>query len=212
MNTGADESWKTKPSDRFILKWVKLNLSARITPKIADRNFIRPWMITVISMLLGIWAGIVYARGCGFTAGLIALLSQTLDGVDGQLARLTSRQSSSGAFLDSVLDRYADGAMVIGLIIYNVKMNSEIGSGAVLIIGALALIGSGLISYTSARAESLKLDLGQPTLASKGTRTIVTIVCALLSPISSLIPFVGLVYLALHTNIVVIWRIAKAAD
>ena len=95
----SSESWKTKPTDRFILRWIKMNLSARITPRLAGMSFIRPWMITLIAMLSGIYAGIVYSQGCGFSAGLIALLSQTLDGVDGQLARLTNRQSSGGAFL-----------------------------------------------------------------------------------------------------------------
>lgn len=208
----SSESWKTKPTDRFILRWIKMNLSARITPRLAGISCIRPWMITVLAMLLGIYAGIVYSRGCGFSAGLIALLSQTLDGVDGQLARLTDRQSSGGAFLDSVLDRYADGALVIGLIPYNLKMNPELGVAPVVVLGALALIGSSLISYSGSRAENLGLEMGEPTLASKGTRTAVTIVCALLSPISACIPLAGLIYLAVHTNAVVIWRIAKAVN
>jgi phosphatidylglycerophosphate synthase len=204
-----DQSWKTKPTDRFILRWIKLNLSARITPKIAGRGFVKPWMITVLAMLTGVCSGFVYARGCGLIAGLLALVSQTLDGVDGQLARMTGRQSSAGAFLDSALDRYADGALVIGLILYSIRMNPETCLELILFVGSLAIIGSGLISYTSSRAENLKLEMGAPTLASKGTRTSITIVCALLSPISSLIPFAGLIYLAVHTNAVVIWRLAK---
>jgi len=160
-------------------------------------------------MLTGVCSGFVYARGCGFIAGLLALISQTLDGVDGQLARITGRQSSAGAFLDSVLDRYSDGALVIGLILYNIKMNPETSMAGILIVGSLAIIGSGLISYTSSRAENLNLEMGPPTLASKGTRTAITIICALLSPISSLIPFAGLIYLAVHTNAVVILRLAK---
>ena len=212
MSVHVQETWKTKPTDRFILKWVKLNLSARITPGIAAFDFVRPWMITILSSLLGVYAGYVYASGCAFSAGLIALVSQTLDGVDGQLARLKGLQSNGGAFLDSVLDRYTDGALVIGLIIYNVNTNPQAGLGAILLIGAMALIGSSLISYTSSRAENLNLEMGRPTLASKGTRTMITIACALLSPISTLIPFVGLLYLAVHTNAVVVWRIAKAIN
>lgn len=212
MSDTSDKSWKTKPTDRFMLKWIKLNLSARITPKIAPIGFLKPWMITLTAMLIGVYAGVVYARGCGFTAGLLALIAQTLDGVDGQLARMTHRQSSAGAFLDSVLDRYSDGALVIGLILYNTRMNPETYLGPILFVGALALIGSGLISYTTARAENLNLEMGAPTLASKGTRTAITIVCALLSPISSLIPLAGLIYLAIHTNSVVVWRVAKTCN
>ena len=212
MSVHVQETWKTKPTDRFILKWVKLNLSARITLRIAEFDFVRPWMITILSFLLGIYAGYVYALGCAFSAGLIALASQTLDGVDGQVARLKGLQSNGGAFLDSVLDRYTDGALVIGLIVYNLNMNPQIGFGLLLLIGALAIIGSGLISYTSSRAENLNLEMGKPTLASKGTRTMIAIVCALLSPISTLIPFAGLLYIAVHTNAVVVWRIAKAVN
>ena len=212
MSEDVKQNWKNKPTDRFILKWVKLNLSARVTPRIAELAFVKPWMITILSLLLGVYAGYVYARGCAFGAGLIALVSQILDGVDGQLARLKGLQSNGGAFLDSVLDRYTDGALVIGLTIYNVNTNPQIGFGLIAFIGAAAIIGSGLISYSSSRAENLNLEMGRPTLASKGTRTMITIACALLSPISGLIPFVGLLYLAVHTNAVVIWRIAKAVN
>jgi phosphatidylglycerophosphate synthase len=209
LSDSIGQSWKTKPTDRFILKWIKLNLSARFTPKIAGAGFIKPWMITLSAMLTGVCAGVVYGCGWGFTAGLLALISQILDGVDGQLARMTGSQSSAGAFLDSVLDRYADGALIIGLILYNIRMNPEKSMELILFAGALAVIGSGLISYTSSRAENLKLEMGAPTLASKGTRTVVTIICALLSPISGLIPLAGLIYLAVHTNAVVIRRLAR---
>jgi phosphatidylglycerophosphate synthase len=150
-------------------------------------------------------AGIVFSCGWGLAAGLIAAISQILDGVDGQFARLTGRQSKAGAFLDSVLDRYSDGALVIGLTLYCARL--EIPLALVGGLGALALIGSGLISYSSARAESLGLALGRPTLASKGTRTTVTALSGLFSPIFPYLPFVALCYLVMHTNVVVGARI-----
>ena len=67
-------------------------------------------------MALGMVAGAVFAAGWGMLAGLLAGASQILDGVDGQYARLTGTESSAGAFLDSVLDRYSDGFLVLGLI------------------------------------------------------------------------------------------------
>lgn len=112
-------SWQTKPSDLFVLKWIKLNLSARITPLLVEIRWLRPWMITVFATVIGISAGVTLASGSGFLGGLLAAAAQILDGVDGQLARLTGRETSAGAFLDSVLDRYTDGSMVIGLIIFN---------------------------------------------------------------------------------------------
>jgi len=102
-------------------------------------------------MVLGVTSGAIFAAGWGFLAGLVAAASQVLDGVDGQFARLTGTQTQGGAFLDSVLDRYTDGALVIGLILYNVGTGAlhPITTG---VLGAAALMGSGLISYTSARA------------------------------------------------------------
>jgi phosphatidylglycerophosphate synthase len=209
MEHPLSETWHTKPTDRFVLKWIKLNLSARVTPRLTRFPWLRPWMITVCSMALGISAGIVFALGWGFPAGLIAAVSQVLDGVDGQFARLTGRNSSAGAFLDSVLDRYADGALVIGLSLYTITADVHLPIWVLGTLGASALIGSGLISYTSARAESLGIRLGKPTLASKGTRTTIIALSGLLSPLSSMIPPAALCYLAAHTNAVAVYRIVR---
>jgi phosphatidylglycerophosphate synthase len=203
----SEETWMTKPSDRFILKWIKCTVSARVTPLLASRRRLRPWMVTVTSAIVGVGAGVAFALGWGVLAGLAAGFSQILDGVDGQLARLRGSESKAGAFLDSVLDRYTDGALVIGLAIYTVSLSLPLW--VVGVIGALAFIGSGLISYSTARSESLGLDLGKPTLASKGTRTSVIAISGVLSPTAPIIPFVALCYLALHTNIVVLSRIGR---
>jgi phosphatidylglycerophosphate synthase len=198
-------SWKTKPSDRFVLKWIKCNLSARITPRLVQFAWLKPGMITVSSSLIGVLAGVVFAMGWGFIAGLLAAVSQVLDGVDGQFARITNQQSNAGAFLDSVLDRYSDGVLVIGLITFNFGLGFPLW--LLWALGALALIGSGLISYSSARADSLNIPLGKATLASKGTRTTVTAVSGILSPLFPFMPMVALCYLVVHTNLVVLYRI-----
>jgi hypothetical protein len=78
------EGWQTKSSDRFVLKWIKLTLSARITPKLLGFSWLRHWCITVTSMALGMAAGLSFAAGWGVLAGLLAAISQVLDGVDGQ--------------------------------------------------------------------------------------------------------------------------------
>lgn len=205
-------SWQTKPTDRFVLRWIKCHLSARVTPRLVSVHWLRPWMITISSALVGVLAGVVFALGCAWLAGLIAAASQVLDGVDGQFARLTGRQSTTGAFLDSVLDRYPDGAMLIGLIIYLVRLPAPIPLWLTLTLGSLALIGSNLVSYASARAESLGIDLGKPTLASKGTRTTVMALCAIASIIWPPMPLVALLYLVIHTNGVMVKRLIEALD
>jgi phosphatidylglycerophosphate synthase len=204
----AEESWRTKPTDRFVLKWIKLNLSAPLTLRLAGVGSLEPWMITAASAFLGVCAGFIFAAGWGLTAGLVAAASQVLDGVDGQLARLTGRAGRAGAFLDSVLDRYADGFLVIGLIAFNGRMDMPIW--LLVAVGGAALVGGGLISYSSARAENLGIGLGGPTLASKGTRTTIAALSGILSPFVPYAPAAALAYLAVHTNVVVLYRIGLA--
>lgn len=208
----AAPGWQTKPSDRFILRWIKLHLSARITPYLLTWSGLEPWMITLISSSLGVLGGVVFALGSGWLAGCVAACAQILDGVDGQFARVTGKQSKGGAFWDSVLDRYADGAMVIGLIIYLARLPFPLPLWMILLFGALAIMGSNLISYSSARAESLGIDLGKPTLASKGTRTSVMILCAWGSLIWPKLPILALLYLAIHPNVVIVCRLVRASE
>lgn len=172
-------------------------------------------MITISSACLGMVGGMVFALGLGWLAGLIAAASQILDGVDGQFARLKGEQSVGGAFLDSVLDRYTDGAMVIGMIVYLVRLPMAIPQWQLLILGALALIGSNLISYSTARAESLGIRLDVSTvansLANKGTRTTVMILSCLGSLLWPPMPMVTLIYLAFYINLVVAGRIVQVS-
>jgi phosphatidylglycerophosphate synthase len=202
--------WRTKPTDRFILKWIKIRLSAPLTLRIVPLSGVRPWMLTVGSMLIGIAGGALFALSRPFSAGLAVAASQVLDGMDGQLSRLRNTQSTYGAFLDSVLDRYTDGAVCLGLLIHVLTGNTPTSLSWPLLIGFSAIAGSGLISYTTARATTLDLDMGSPTLASKGTRMAAASVAGLLSPAFPWAPYAALAYIALHSNLVVIGRVRRA--
>jgi phosphatidylglycerophosphate synthase len=206
----TQDGWETKPTDRFILKWIKLNLSARITTRLLTYRWLRPWMITLLAAALGTFAGAVFALGAGWLAGCIAAVAQVLDGVDGQFARLTQRQSPGGALWDSVLDRYADGALMIGMVVYLARPPAAMPLGLLLSVGTLAVVSSSLVSYTTARGAALGLNMGRPTLASKGTRWTVMILCAWGSPIWHPLPALGLWYLALHPSLVVASRLWQA--
>jgi len=98
---------------------------------------------------------------------------------------------------------------VIGTTLYLVRSPFALPLWLLLALGGLALIGSNLVSYTSARAESLGMDLGKPPLASKGTRTTVMILCAWGSPLWPGMPILALLYLAVHPNITVIRRLRR---
>lgn len=204
-----DSAWQTKPSDRFVLRWIKVNLSAKITPRLLHWEWLAPWMITLFSSFVAVFAGAIFALGYGWAAGTLAAFAQVLDGVDGQYARITGRQSKGGAFWDSVLDRYADGAMMIGLVIYLFRLPSLLPQWVLLLLAFLAITGGNLISYSSARGESLGLDLGKPTLASKGTRSTVMILSAWGSLLWPQLPLAALLYLAVHPNLEVTRRLVR---
>ncbi len=204
--------WINKPTDRFILKWIKRLLSAPISLLLYRITFVKPATVTISSMVIGIGAGVVFALGYGWIAGIIAAIAQVLDGVDGQICRLRGTVSKPGAFLDSVLDRYVDSAFLLGMLVYLIRFNLDVPYYyyGLAVFGFLAVVGNSLISYGTARADTLGLDIGKPTLASKGTRMTVMIVCALVSGFWSPAPLIAIVYHAIHTNAAVFYRIIKA--
>jgi len=202
--------WRTKPTDRFVLRWIKLHLSAPLTCRLAGSSALQPKTVTLVAASSGVAAGVALALGHPLLGGCLGAAGQILDGVDGQLARLRGSASARGAFWDSVLDRYADGALVFGLGLYILRHPAGLPQSLLLLLFALAIIGSNLISYSSARASSLALDLGGPTRASKGTRTTVIIVAAWATPLTSLAPAVALLYLAVHPQVEVLRRLRRA--
>src|SRR5919205_4539823 len=86
--------------------------------------------------------------------GILLFFSAGFDMLDGALARITAQQSSFGAFLDSLLDRYSEAAILLALIyVFTVR-----GSTAVVLLVYSVAMGSILISYARARAEGLGLE------------------------------------------------------
>lgn len=166
-------------------------------------------MITVASSALGILAGLVFGMGWAFGAGCLAALGQILDGVDGQLARLRDMETPWGAFWDSTLDRYGDGALIVGMSAYVAQVLPNLSLWVLIPLAAAALIGGNLVSYTTARAENLNLDLGSPTLASKGTRTSLIVVSGWASVFWKAAPLTGLLVLAGISNAVILRRLIR---
>jgi phosphatidylglycerophosphate synthase len=207
-------NWKTKPSDRFVLKFIKLYLSAPISARVARyAPNARPALFTFTACGTGILAGIVFGLGSAFTGAILAACAQVLDGVDGQVARLTQRSSLKGAMLDSFMDRYMDFALIFGLFFYCIRLSCGesgiLSTGWLVLITALAAAGSSQISYTTARAASLNLDFKRPEGAGKGSRTAAIIICGLLSPLWIHFPLLSLFYLAIHPNIAAILSIYR---
>jgi CDP-diacylglycerol---glycerol-3-phosphate 3-phosphatidyltransferase len=121
------------------------------------RHNVSPNKITTVGTLITIAAGVVYATGHIMTAGWIMAVTAFFDVVDGQVARRTGRCTVFGAFYDSTLDRVADGALMAGLTVFYATnpIHHNIYMVVVCLVG---IVGTFLVSYTRARAESLGID------------------------------------------------------
>jgi CDP-diacylglycerol--glycerol-3-phosphate 3-phosphatidyltransferase len=120
-----------------------------------------PNLLSVIGLGINIFAAVLYGYGKFFFAGLVMIFANIFDMLDGRVARLTGRVTKFGAFLDSSLDRLSDMVVFLGIIIFYSR-DTEYHSTLYAALTGAALIGSVMISYTSARAESLipKCDVG----------------------------------------------------
>jgi len=117
---------------------------------------VTPNIITVVGFLLNCVTAGVLASGHLSIGGGLLFFSGMFDMLDGALARVMSQQSDFGAFLDSILDRYSEAAILLALI-YQFTMATPARPVPVLLVYAVA-IGSLVISYARARAEGLGLE------------------------------------------------------
>jgi CDP-diacylglycerol--glycerol-3-phosphate 3-phosphatidyltransferase len=121
------------------------------------RHNVSPNAITTVGTLLTMAAGVVYATGHIMTAGWLMGVTAFFDVVDGEVARRTGRSTVFGAFYDSTLDRIADGALMAGLTVFYAT-NAVHHNIYMVVICLLGMIGTFVVSYTRARAESLGID------------------------------------------------------
>ncbi len=160
---------------------------------ILDRVRLRPLAVTLVGLALAGGAGLLVAHGRLRTAALCLILSALCDMLDGQLARRQGTVSSLGAFLDSCIDRLAEGAVFVGLAVY--LMPSGAGWVAVAVLG---LIASTMVSYARARAEGLGLD-GKVGVLERPERLAVLIAALFLGGTALRILLVVLTLLAFWT-------------
>ena len=121
-----------------------------------SRSRINPNALTFIGLLLNIGCGVLYGYGRFFSAGLLMILANLCDMLDGQVARLRGRVTRFGAFFDSVIDRYSDVIVYVGIMVFYARDGASHSTLLVALTG-LALVGSVMISYSRARAESLEI-------------------------------------------------------
>lgn len=125
------------PKDGIISRIINRKVSLRITKLLAPTR-ITPNQITFISLLVSAASAIFFAVSSPIAGGLLAQFTSILDGVDGEIARLKFLKSKFGELFDSILDRYGDYLIVMGM---TYSWYSYTGHIATLLVGATALAG-----------------------------------------------------------------------
>lgn len=141
------------PRALSLTDWARDHMATLLTPlaRLLDRAGISPNAITVSGLLLSVCAGTVLALGYRLPGAALIVASGLMDGLDGLLARYAHKTTRFGAFLDSVLDRWSDSALLIGLLAWYAQTGMQIPA----ILAGVALATSLLVSYTRARAEGI---------------------------------------------------------
>jgi CDP-diacylglycerol---glycerol-3-phosphate 3-phosphatidyltransferase len=125
---------------------------------ILSRLHINPNILTFTGVLISFWASyifghewVLWGRNNLFWGALVVILAGMFDMVDGRVARVSRSETQFGAFYDSVIDRYSDVIILMGLMVYYARKQML---GFVVLVGVVFL-GAVMTSYVRARAESL---------------------------------------------------------
>jgi CDP-diacylglycerol--glycerol-3-phosphate 3-phosphatidyltransferase len=111
---------------------------------------IHPNVLTFIGLVINVAAATLLAVGRFRVAGFVIIGAGLFDMVDGRVARETNRVTRFGGFFDSVLDRFSDLALLVGLLVWYGSINRPF----YVVLTAIAMTGSVMVSYTRARAEN----------------------------------------------------------
>jgi phosphatidylglycerophosphate synthase len=160
------------------------------------RTPVGPTEVSIGSALLSLAGAAAFARSAYVLGVVLTLAGSITDCVDGDLARLTGKMSRRGALLDSVLDRWTDAALIIGLALSDLD---RYGAAAL-----LALTGSFLTSYARARAHSLGIDCPDG-IGTRDVRMLILMAAALFDAIT-----LGLIVVAVLGAMTSVQRTAQA--
>lgn len=169
----------------------------RISPNVL--TFIGLVINTIAAILFGYANALNYSRMFMY-AGLVIIGAGIFDMVDGRVARATGQVTTFGAFFDSVIDRYSDVALFFGLLVYYARANRFF----YLVLVAIVMVSSVLVSYTRARAESL-IGSCKVGFMERPERIVLVIIGALFARWGAMAPVLWV--LAVLSTITVIHRI-----
>jgi CDP-diacylglycerol---glycerol-3-phosphate 3-phosphatidyltransferase len=157
---------------------------------------VHPNVLTFIGLLINIGAAFLFAAGKFRWAGVVVIGAGLFDMVDGRVARQTNRVTRFGGFFDSVLDRYSDLGVLVGLLVYYASINRFF----YVVLTAIVMTGTVMVSYTRARAENTipKCKVG---FLERPERVVLIIIGALFNRMAQV-----LWVIAILSNITVIHR------
>ncbi|MFT5386360.1 MAG: CDP-diacylglycerol--glycerol-3-phosphate 3-phosphatidyltransferase, partial [Saprospiraceae bacterium] len=139
---------------KVINPFIEVLIKAGVSPNAITTAGLVLNMIAAVVLVIGAETGDRGDHSYLGWAGVIILLAGLFDMMDGRLARLGKMESTFGALYDSVLDRYSEMFMFLGICYYLVSFDYFISS----VLAFVAMIGSMMVSYTRARAEGLGVD------------------------------------------------------
>lgn len=152
------------PLTQYVYRPMSRPLAAALVGRVT------PTQLTWVSAALITAGGVSFGFDRYLLGVALTLVGQVVDCADGDLARMTKQTSRSGAFLDSVLDRWTDAALILGLAFSD---PDRFGVAA-----ALALVAGFLVSYNRARGQSLGADCPEG-IATRDARLLILMVAAL---------------------------------
>lgn len=162
---GNTREWWFWTTDPIVRIFVKLRMG--------------PNVLTFTGFVFSCLAGVLFGFGSFGYAGWVMIFGASFDMFDGRVARITGRSSRSGAFFDAVMDRFGEGACLLGLAVY-------FRDSFLLPIVIIGLVGSLLVSYTKARAEGIGVSCNVGTM-QRPERIVYLGVASVLDPMMMLL-------------------------
>ncbi len=175
---------------------------AEYPARLLARLGLTPNALTLLGLILNGVVAAVLASGHIVLGGVLVLLANVFDMLDGAVARVSGKSSRFGAFFDSTLDRYAEALVYLGVMAWLLRQ----GDTMALLAAYLSVVGSLMVSYSRARAEGLGVQ-GEVGLLPRPERILLLAVGLMLHQYL-LVPVLWL--LALLTNVTTVQRILFA--
>ena len=175
------------------------NTLSRIALVIFGKD-IQPNFLTIMGLVINVAAAVCLGMGYWVWGGCLIIIAGFFDVLDGAVARTFKKATKFGGFLDSVIDRYSDIVLLIG-IIWFYAMKNKLGY---VFLACIVLMGCILIPYSRAKAE-IFLERCNIGIMERAERTIFLAIGSIFNVMT-----IVLWILAIFTHITVIQRIHYA--